>query len=57
MAWTNTFLLGGRAERAITVRQAMARVVIEDAGGQKLLRAAPHRTQSPAHPDAATYES
>ena len=33
--WTNTFLLGGRAERAITVRQAIGRVLIEDARSDK----------------------
>src|SRR3954453_11189009 len=39
--WTNTFLLSGRAERAITVRQAVGRVVIDEAGGQESLRTAP----------------
>jgi NADH dehydrogenase len=39
--WTNTFFAGGRAERAITIRQAVGRVAIEDAGGNKLLRPAP----------------
>jgi len=39
--WTNTFLFSGRAERAITVRQAVGRVVIDEAGGQESLRIAP----------------
>jgi len=38
--WTNTFIGGGRAERAITVRQAMARVAIDLAGGEEALRLA-----------------
>ena len=36
--WTNTFLLSGRAERAITVRQAIGRVVIAEASGDDKLR-------------------
>ena len=39
--WANTFFVGGRAERAITIRQAAGRVAIEAAGGDKLLRPAP----------------
>jgi len=39
--WINTFLLSGRAERAITVRQAIGRVVIGEAGGEEMLRIAP----------------
>jgi len=35
--WINTFLLSGRAERAITVRQAIGRVVIAEAGGEDTL--------------------
>src|SRR4051812_25929603 len=44
--WTNTFLFSGRAERAITVRQAIGRVVIEEAGGPASLRTPPPRARS-----------
>jgi NADH dehydrogenase len=41
--WVNTFAGGGRAERAITVRQAMGRVAIDLAGGEEILRVAPRQ--------------
>lgn len=37
--WTNTFLGGQRAERTITFRQVMARVAIDQAGGDKFMQA------------------
>ena len=36
--WTGTFLVGGRAERTITLRQIIGRVAIEQAGGDELTR-------------------
>jgi len=36
--WTNTFASGGRAERAITLRQVMARVALQRAGGEEFMR-------------------
>jgi|tagenome__1003787_1003787.scaffolds.fasta_scaffold20977802_4 NADH dehydrogenase len=36
--WCNTFFGGGRAERAITLRQVMGRLAIEEAGGEELMR-------------------
>ena len=35
--WANTFLGGQRAERTITFRQVMARVAIDQAGGEKFM--------------------
>jgi NADH:ubiquinone reductase (H+-translocating) len=35
-SWGTTFLLGSRAERTITTRQALGRVVMEDAGNEGL---------------------
>jgi NADH:ubiquinone reductase (H+-translocating) len=37
--WANTFLSGQRAERTITFRQVIARVAIEQAGGEKFMQA------------------
>ena len=37
--WANTFLGGQRAERTITFRQVMARVAIDQAGGDKFMQA------------------
>jgi NADH dehydrogenase len=36
--WSSTFVLGGRAERTITIRQVIGRVAIEEAGGEELTR-------------------
>ena len=36
--WSSTFLVGGRAERTITLRQTIGRVAIEEAGGEDLMR-------------------
>jgi NADH:ubiquinone reductase (H+-translocating) len=36
--WANTFLGGQRAERTITFRQMMARVAIDQAGGEKFVQ-------------------
>jgi NADH:ubiquinone reductase (H+-translocating) len=49
--WTNTFLGGQRAERTITFRQVMARVAIEQAGGEKFMQAL-----IPAHSTGAAPE-
>jgi NADH dehydrogenase len=37
--WANTFVGGQRAERTITFRQVMARVAIDQAGGEKFMQA------------------
>jgi NADH:ubiquinone reductase (H+-translocating) len=36
--WAGTFLMGGRAERTITLRQVIGRVAIEQGGGDDLTR-------------------
>ena len=36
--WANTFISGQRAERTITFRQVIARVAIEQAGGEKFVQ-------------------
>jgi NADH:quinone reductase (non-electrogenic) len=45
--WANTFLSGQRAERTITFRQVIARVAIDQAGGEAFMR-----TLIPAHSPA-----
>ncbi|GAA4746061.1 NAD(P)/FAD-dependent oxidoreductase [Nocardioides endophyticus] len=47
--WTGTFASGGRAERTITVRQTVGRVVLEQAGEGDIARVVPSYT----HPDNA----
>jgi len=39
--WTGTFTAGGRAERTITVRQTVGRVVLEQAGEGDIARVVP----------------
>jgi len=36
--WANTFLGGQRAERTLTFRQVVARVAIDQAGGDKFMQ-------------------
>ena len=37
MGWTMSFLGRGRSERTLTMQQVVARVAIEQAGGQRFL--------------------
>ena len=36
--WAGTFLVGGRSERTITIRQVVGRVAIDEAGGDEWIR-------------------
>ena len=53
--WTGTFAAGGRAERTITVRQTVGRVVLEQAGEGDIARVVPpferHDDAGDAAPD------
>jgi len=51
--WTGTFAAGGRAERTITVRQTVGRVVLEQAGEGDIARVVPPFERPDAAGDAA----